>query len=552
MSIYRDFCREGFDAQGRLNQFQIHYPESFNFGYDVVDRIAVEEPEKRALVWCNMEGEEHIFTFRDMKQLSDRAANVFLQAGIRKGDRIMVILKRHYEYWYTAVALHKIGAVLVPATHMLTAADLEYRVESGEIRAVVCSATEDIPQRLLKVQKDCPGLEMIWTVRQTVPGCRNLTEEVQAAADTLPRQETYAHEPMLMYFTSGTTGYPKGVVHDHTYPLAHIITARYWQQVVDGGLHFTVAETGWGKTSWGKIYGQWLAGSAVMVYDFDIFEPKQLVSIINQYGVTTFCAPPTVYRYLVRKGAVQMPGLVHASTAGEALNPEVFRRFTELTGLELAEGYGQTESTMILGNIAGYSVRPGSMGLPSPLYHVDLWKDDGVPAAPGEIGEIVIIPPEKGAQPGIFTGYHGNDALYKYVWRGGVYHTGDTAWRDADGYFWFNGRIDDVIKTGGFRVGPFEIENVLMEHPAVMECSVIGVPDTLRGQAIKAIIVLAPGFVPSAQLQKEIREFCNARVAEYKWVRFVEFAEALPKTISGKTRNVELREMEQRKSQAIE
>lgn len=546
MSIYREFCEEKLDGQGRLVDFKLRYPDNFNFAYDVVDRIAAEEPERRAIVWCNMEGQERIFSFQDLKRLSDQAANVFLAAGIRKGDRVMAILKRHYEYWYVTLALHKLGAVLIPATHMLTAADMKYRIDSAEIRAVVCTTTEEIPQRLLEVQKECPSLELIWTVQKSVPGCRNLTQEVQEAPAFLPRQETAVHEPMLMYFTSGTTGYPKGVVHDHSYPLAHIITARHWQQVEDGGLHFTVAETGWGKTSWGKIYGQWLAGSAVMVYDFDNFEPKQLVSIIKRYGVTTFCAPPTVYRYLVRKGATGVPSLHHASTAGEALNPEVFRRFTELTGLELAEGYGQTESTMILGNIEGFPIRPGSMGLPSPMYHVDLWLEDGSSAKPGEIGEIVVIPPKDGPQPGIFIGYHGNPALYKRAWRGGVYHTGDTAWRDEDGYFWFNGRIDDVIKTGGFRVGPFEIENVLMEHPAVMECAVIGVPDTLRGQAIKAVIILAPGYTASAQLQKEIREFCNSRVAEYKWLRFVEFADALPKTISGKTRNVELREAAQK------
>ncbi len=541
MSIYQQFCEEQFDDSGNLIDFKIKYPENFNFGYDVVDRIADTEPEKAALVWCNTDGKEIFLSFNDMKVLSNKAANVFRAHGITKGDKVMVMLKRHFEYWYTAVALHKLGAVLVPVTHMLTVEDIEYRINSAKIKAVVCTPDEDAAKKVISAKENCESLFSLWTVQKTVDGFENLTEEVAAASEILERQQTLADESMIMYFTSGTTGYPKGVIHDHTYPLSHIITAKYWQQVTDGGLHFTVAETGWAKTSWGKIYGQWLAGSAVMVFDFDNFEPKQLMTIINRYQVTTFCAPPTVYRYLVKKGVVDMPSLKHASTAGEALNPEVFKRFTEQTGIPLMEGFGQTETSLILANFAGSISRPGSMGKPSPLYHVELLKDDGMPAEIGEIGELVIVPKEKEKQLGIFVRYHDNKALYEYAWRGGVYHTGDTAWMDEDGYFWFNGRIDDVIKTGGFRVGPFEIENVLMEHPAVMECSVIGVPDELRGQAIKAVVVLSPGFDATLPLQKEIREFCNTKVAEYKWIRFLEFATSMPKTISGKIRKIELR-----------
>ena len=541
MSIYRKFCKEEFDIDGVLAHFELHYPENFNFGYDVIDQIAVDEPDKTALVWCNTEGEERFFTFRDISVLSNKAANVFQRAGISKGDKVMAVLKHHYEYWYTAIALHKLGAILIPVTHMLTAKDLVYRVNNAKIKGVVCTPEDQVPQRLLSAKKNCDSLRVLWTVRKTIPGFINLTEAVEQAPCYIDREKTSAHEPILLYFTSGTTGYPKGVVHDHTYPLAHIITAKYWQQVIDGGLHFTVAETGWAKTSWGKIYGQWLVGSAVMAYDFDSFDPKQLMTVINRYHVTTFCAPPTIYRYLVRKGIIDMPSLKHVSTAGEALSPEVFGRFTELTGLELMEGYGQTESTLILANLAGSAYRPGSMGKPTPLYHVELLKDDGVLAKEGEIGEIVIIPPKEENQPGIFVGYHDNDVLYQNVWRDGVYHTGDTAKKDTDGYFWFNGRADDIIKSGGFRIGPSEIEHVLLEHPAVMECSVIGVPDQLRGQAIKAVVVLAPGYSASLELQKDIREYCNSRVSEYKWVRFIEFVREMPKTISGKICKVDLR-----------
>ncbi|MEA4896486.1 MAG: AMP-binding protein [Oscillospiraceae bacterium] len=541
MSIYQQFCKERFNEGGSLTDFEIKCPENFNFGYDVVDRIAELEPDKTALVWCNTKGDELFLSFRDMQALSNKAANVFRAHGLAKGDKVMVMLKRHYEYWFTVVALHKLGAVLIPVTHMLTREDIEYRINSAKIKGVVCSPDDDVPQKILSAKENCNSLSALWTVQETVDGFINLSEEMQSASELLERQATLATEPMVMYFTSGTTGYPKGVIHDHTYPLSHIITAKYWQQVEDGGLHFTVAETGWAKASWGKIYGQWLAGSAVMVFDFDNFEPKQLMTIINRYQVTTFCAPPTVYRYLVKKGTVDMPSLKHASTAGEALNPEVFHRFTEQTGISLMEGFGQTESALILGNLSGSVSKPGSMGKPSPLYHVEVLKDDGTPAEAGEVGELVIVPRTK-KQAGIFVGYHENRELYNYVWRGGVYHTGDTAWKDKDGYFWFVGRIDDVIKTGGFRVGPFEIENVLMEHPAVMECSVIGVPDDLRGQAIKAVVVLSPGYEASSPLQKEIREFSNKRLAEYKWIRFIEFVPNMPKTISGKIRKMEQRE----------
>ena len=534
MSVYRNYCHEITDEYGNLNKLTLDYPDNFNFGYDVVDKTAQETPNKRALVWCNVEGEEHVFTFADIKKYSNQMANVFRNAGIGRGDRVMLILKRHYEYWFAAVALHKLGAVMIPATHMLTVSDIVYRIKASGAKAVVCTSQDEVPEKILKALSQTELSAKLWCVQADVEGFENITCAMQRASGQLKRIPTSAADPMLMYFTSGTTGYPKGVIHEHSYPLAHIATAKYWQQAEDNGLHFTVAETGWAKASWGKIYGQWLVGSAVMVYDFDNFEPKQLCSIINKYGVTSFCAPPTVYRYLVRKGIPDMPTLKHASTAGEMLAPEVFRKFTERTGLTLCEGYGQTETTLLLANFNGMDAVEGSMGTPSPFYNIELRNKQGERVGVNEIGEVVIIPEQPGRQTGVFTAYLDNEQQYNYVWRGGVYHTGDAAYMDENGRYWFHGRFDDIIKTGGFRVGPYEVENVLMEHPAVVECSVIGVPDALRGQAIKAVVVLGQGYAPSKELELEIKEFCNRKLAEYKWIRIIEFTEEMPKTISGK------------------
>ncbi len=544
MSIYQQFCREQYDAQGNLNAFCLQYPDNYNFGYDVVDAIADKTPQKIALVWCNTRGDEQIFNFGDLRRLSNQAANALKARGVKKGDAVLVMLKRHFEYWFVAVALHKLGAVMAPVTHMLTGDDISYRCRAGKIKTVVCTCEDDVPSRFLRVKAES-GIENIWTIRQSIPGCLNLTEEMKTCSWYLPRVETLASEPILAYFTSGTTGYPKGVIHSHSYTLAHIVTAKYWQRAAEDGLHFTVAETGWGKASWGKIYGQWLVGSAVMVFDFDNFDSRQLMGVINRYKVTTFCAPPTIYRYLVKTGLVEMPSLRHVSTAGEPLNPEVFSQFLDATGLFIMEGYGQTETTPLLANLDRMPAKAGSMGKPTPLYRVALQNADGTSAADGEPGEIVVLPDENGnTPPGIFLGYIDNDALYQYAWRGGVYHTGDTAWRDEDGYYWFNGRSDDIIKTGGYRVGPFEIESVLTAHPAVLECSVVGIPDSLRGQAIKAFVVLAPEYKPSKELKKELKKFCNARISNYKWIRFIDFVSEMPKTISGKIKKRDLREWE--------
>ncbi len=545
MSIYKQYCHEITDEHGNLKKITLDYPDNFNFGYDVVDKIAEETPNKRALVWCNVEGEEHIFTFSDIREYSNRMANVFRASGIGHGDRVMLILKRHYEYWLAAVALHKLGAIMIPATHMLTVSDLKYRLEASKVKAIVCTAQNEVPEKLLTALDQAGMTAKLWAVQAGACGFENITAAMEAASEEWARVPTLSTDPMILYFTSGTTGYPKGVIHDHTYPLAHIVTAKYWQQAEDNGLHFTVAETGWAKASWGKMYGQWLVGSAVMVYDFDNFEPKQLTHIINRYGVTSFCAPPTVYRYLVRKGIPDMPSLKHASTAGEMLAPEVFRKFTERTGLPLCEGYGQTETSLLMANFKGMDAVEGSMGTPSPFYHIELRGKDGNPVDVGEVGEVVIIPHEVGRQPGVFTAYLDNEEQYRYVWRDGVYHTGDAAYMDENGRYWFHGRFDDIIKTGGFRVGPYEVENILMEHSAVVECSVIGVPDPLRGQTIKAVVVLGQGHIPSRELELEIKDFCNQRLAEYKWVRIIEFVDEMPKTISGKIQKAVLRGQDQ-------
>ena len=541
MSIYKKFCTEITDEEGSLKKITLNYPDNFNFGYDVVDAIANETPNKKALVWCNTENEERIFTFNDIKIYSNKMANVLKNAGISRGDRVMLVLKRHYEYWFAAVALHKLGAVMIPATHMLTVNDFVYRIKASNVKAIICTPQNEVPEKILSALNLAEMTAKLWCIREDVDGFENLTSQIQNAKSNFERVETHCNDPMMLYFTSGTTGYPKGVIHDHTYPLAHIVTAKYWHQAEDNGLHFTVAETGWAKASWGKIYGQWLVGSAVMVYDFDNFDPKLLTAVINRYGVTTFCAPPTVYRYLVRKGIPSMPTLKHATTAGEMLAPEIFRKFTELTGLPLCAGYGQTETTLLMANFKGKTPVEGSMGTISPFYNIELRDKSGNPVPVGEIGEVVIVPPENGKQEGVFCSYLDNDEQYDYVWRDGVYHTGDAAYVDENGVYWFHGRFDDIIKTGGFRVGPYEVENILMEHPAVVECSVIGVPDELRGQAIKAVIVLGSGYSPSKELELEIKDFCNQKLAEYKWIRIIEFAEKMPKTISGKIQKTVLR-----------
>lgn len=545
MSIYTNFITETVDENGKLLDLDFHYPDNFNFGYDVIDALAAKSPDKRALVWCNTEGEEHSFSFADISRQSNRIANVLLAAGVKRGDRVMLALKRHYEYWFTVIALHKIGAIMVPVTHMLTPDDIVYRLEAAHITAIICTTKNDVPAHMREAVSRVDTPVKLWTLGEGIDGFFCLNSAAAQASDQLERIETLATDPIAIYFTSGTTDQPKGVIHNAVYPLAHHITAKYWQGTRDGGLHFTVSETGWAKSSWGKLYGQWLNECAVMVFDFDNFEPKQMATIIRKYGVTSFCAPPTIYRYMTRKTNLDFPALEHASTAGEYMSPDIFEKFKAATGLDVREGYGQTETALLLANFVGIPSKDGSLGVPSAQYQIELRGDDGKPVADGEIGEVVVVP-KNGEHPiGVFSGYLDDPLRYEKAWRGGVFHTGDAIYRDSDGYYWFHGRIDDIIKSGGYRIGPYEIEEVLMKHPAVLECSVIGVPDKLRGQAIKAIIVLAPGYEGSRELDREIRDFCNGQLAEYKWLRQIEFVNAMDKTISGKIKKAEQRRAEE-------
>lgn len=544
MQLYKNFCKETLDENGNLLDFELDFPENYNFGYDVVDKMAELAPDDIAVVWTNPDKEEKTFTFADISRLSNKAANVFRNNGIKKGDKVLVILKRNYEYWYVAPALHKLGAIIIPATHLLTQSDISYRVDTANITAAVCTPDDSTADDLMAVASQPNTLEKVFVCRKKIFGTIDFTTEVENADDTLERVDTKAEEPMLIYFTSGTTGYPKAVEHNHTYTLGHIVTAKYWQCVKENGLHLTVAETGWGKASWGKIYGQWLCGCGVMVYDFDKFSPGKLLRIIERYKVTSFCAPPTVYRYFIKRGMdkYDLSALEHLTTAGEALNGEVFEKVFEQTGIHLMEGFGQTESVLMLANLKGSVAKPGSMGKPTPLYDVHIIDDSGKELGANESGEIVVYPPKDKKQYGIFMSYYGNEDLYKNVWKGGVYHTGDTAYKDEDGYYWYVGRADDLIKTRGFRVGPFEVENVIMQYPNVLECAVIGVPDKDRGQAIKAIVKLADGTVHDKHTESEIKTFCNKRMASYKWIQHLEIVDEFPKTISGKIKRTTLRE----------
>jgi acetyl-CoA synthetase len=545
MQLYKNYCNETFDQDGNLIDFEVNFPENYNFGYDVVDRMAELAPNDTAVVWTNPDHEEKRFTFADISRLSNKAANVFKAHGIGKGDKVLVILKRNYEYWYVAPALHKLGAVIIPATHLLTQSDISYRIQTADVKAAVCTPDGNTAEDLLAVASQPNTLEKIFVPRRRIFGTIDLTKEVERASSELERVDTKAEEPMIIYFTSGTTGYPKAVEHNHTYSLGHILTAKHWQCVKEGGLHFTVSETGWAKASWGKIYGQWLCGCAVMVYDFDKFSPSKLLRIIESYGVTSFCAPPTVYRYFAKKDMKKydLSTLEHFSTVGEALNTEVYEKIYEQTGINITEGFGQTEILLMLANLGGKESKAGSMGKATPLYDVHLVNSEDKEVGINETGEIVVYPRGDKKPFGIFMSYYGknSDEMYKKVWRNGIYHTGDTAYRDEDGYYWYVGRADDVIKTRGFRVGPFEIENVIMQYPKVLECAVIGVPDKDRGQAIKAIVKMVDGVPHDKNLENKIKTFCNKRMASYKAISHLEIVDEFPKTISGKIRRTALR-----------
>ena len=532
--------------QDFTENFRIHIPANFNFAFDVVDEIAVKTPEKIAMVWCNDKGEEAIFTFGQMKKQSDKAANFFKSAGIRKGDPVMLILKRRYEFWFCAVALHKIGAITIPATHLLSTKDLIYRNNAADIKMIVCVPETEVIQHVEECVGKSPTLKAKALIGQDREGWLNFNTGMEGSSDEFVRprgdQASKNDDIMLLYFTSGTTGMPKMVNHNFVYPLGHILTAKYWQNVWNDGLHFTVADTGWAKSAWGKLYGQWLSGSAVMTYDYDKFVPKNLMEVIEKYRVTTFCAPPTIYRFLIKEDLrkFDLGALKYCVVAGEPLNPEVYKQFLEETGIKLMEGYGQTECTVALATYPWMEPKPGSMGKPSPGYHIDLLDENGNPCEVGDEGQIVIYTDEK--PTGMFNGYYRDDQLTRKVWHDKIYYTGDMAWRDEDGYYWFVGRADDVIKSSGYRIGPFEVESALMEHPAVLECAITAVPDPDRGQVVKASVILSKNYQASDELAKELQEHVKKVTAPYKYPRIIEFVTELPKTISGKIRRVQIRE----------
>ena len=534
-----------------IANFKIQVPENFNFAYDVVDDIASRTPDKIAMVWCNDQGEEAIFTFGEMKKQSDKAANFFRAAGIGKGDPVMLILKRRFEFWFCILALHKIGAITIPATHLLSTKDLVYRNNAADIKMIVCVPEEEVIGHVEAAEEKSPTFKVKALIGANRAGWLNFTAELESSSAEFVRpqgdQASKNDDIMLLYFTSGTTGMPKMVNHNFIYPLGHIPTAKYWQNVLDNGLHFTVADTGWAKSAWGKLYGQWLSGSAVMTYDYDKFVPKNLMEVIEKYKVTTFCAPPTIYRFLIKEDLTKfdLKALKYCVVAGEPLNPEVYKQFLEATGIKLMEGYGQTECTVALATYPWMEPKPGSMGKPSPGYRIDLVDEAGCSCEPGDEGQIVIYT-DQHPPVGMFNGYYRDEQLTRKVWHDEVYYTGDMAWRDEDGYYWFVGRADDVIKSSGYRIGPFEVESALMEHPAVLECAITAVPDPDRGQVVKATVILSKNYQASDELAKELQEHVKKVTAPYKYPRIIEFVTELPKTISGKIRRVQIREEDEK------
>lgn len=549
MRLFEKYVKADFESyEDFARNYKINKPEDFNFSYDVIDELARTKPDKRALVWCDDNGGERTFTFGELKKYSDKTANYLKSMGIRKGDMVMAVLKGRYEFWWTILALHKIGAVIVPATHLLTKKDLVYRNNAADIKAIICVNESESPisNAVEEAEGESPTLKIKMILDEDKEGWSNFTKGVEAASEDFERpvgdDAPHGDDIMILYFTSGTTGYPKMVIHDFFYPLAHITTSVFWHNSTEDGLHYTVSDTGWAKAIWGKIYGQWLAETCVFAYDYDKFVPENLLNKLVSHKVTTFCAPPTIYRFLIREDLTKydLSSLKYCTIAGEPLNPEVYMQFYNLTGHKLMEAFGQTELTVTVGNFIWMDPKPGSMGKPNPLYDVRLINDMGEEVDPGASGEIAIK--INGEKPiGMFMGYYRDKEKTDSVWYDGFYHTGDIAWKDEDGYLWYVGRADDVIKTSGYRVGPFEVESAIMEHPAVLETAITGVPDEIRGQVIKATIVLNKGYRASDELAKEIQDYVKRTTAPYKYPRIVEFVEHLPKTISGKIRRVQIR-----------
>ncbi len=536
--LCRKFIRTKEDENHRLQNIEFLNADEFNFAFDIVDEIARKTPDKLAMLYVGNDMSERRFSFKDIKDMSSQAANYFTSLGIRRGDRVMLVLKRHYQFWASILALHKIGAVAIPATNQLLEHDFQYRFQTGGVKAIVCTADGDTA-RQAELGEAAAGMELLRIiVGGSRPGWHDFDAEYGLYSRRFRREEgaPCGNDPMLMFFTSGTTDYPKIAVHSYKYALGHYVTAKYWHWVEREGLHFTISETGWGKALWGKLYGQWLCEGAVFVYDFDRFDAEKILPMFAKYNITTFCAPPTMYRMLIKKdlSKYDLSSIRHATTAGEALNPEVFNRFEEATGLQIAEGFGQTEMTLGIANLAGEPIKIGSMGKPVPGYGIDLIDADGNPVDDGVNGEIVIRSDRGDMKPGLFLGYYNDAKKTDAAWHDGFYHTGDLAWRDEDGYYWYVGRADDVIKSSGYRIGPFEIENVIMELPYVLECGVSAAPDEIRGQVVKASIVLTKGTEGTEELKKEIQNYVKKNTAPYKYPRIVVFRDELPKTTSGK------------------
>ncbi len=536
-----------------ISSYSIEVPEKFNFAFDIVDKYAQTEPEKKALVWCDDNGEEAVFTFADLSRYSSRTANYFKSLGIGKGDPVMLILKRRYEFWFCILALHKLGAVGIPATHLLTKKDIVYRNNAAGIKMIVAVNEPEVLDSVDSAENESPTLKTKVALFGNRAGWHTFHGEFDGFSDEFERpsgeEDVNIHDRMLIYFTSGTTGMPKMVQHNFSYPLGHIITAKYWQNVQDNGLHFTVSDTGWAKAVWGKIYGQWICGSAVFAYDFSHkFQPTDLLHMIEKYKVTTFCAPPTIYRFFIKADlrAFNLSSLKYCVVAGEPLNPEVYKQFYEATGIRLMEGYGQTEMTVAIATLPWMKPKPGSMGRPVAGYDIEIHDFDGNICDVGEEGQIVLRTGRK-KPVGLFDGYYRDEKLTSSVWHDDIYYTGDMAWMDEDGYFWFVGRADDVIKSSGYRIGPFEVESALLEHPAVLECAITAVPDEIRGQIVKATVVLAKGYKGSDELVKILQDHVKKVTAPYKYPRIIEFVNELPKTISGKIRRVEIREQDDTK-----
>ena len=525
------------DENGALQNIIFKNTDTFNFGFDIVDEIADKYPDKLAMLHLDINKNERRFTFKDIKRKSNQVANYFASLGIKKGDKVMLVLKRHYQFWFCMVALHKLGAVAIPATNQLKEHDFEYRYNAAGVSAIVCTADGDTADIAEAAAKKCPQVKNLILVGGKKDGWHDFDSEYGFYTRKYVRTDdaSCGSDTALMFFTSGTTGNPKMAAHAHTYALGHFVTAKYWHCCERDGLHLTISDTGWGKSLWGKLYGQWLCEGAVFVYDFDRFDENDILPMFQKYNITTFCAPPTMLRMLIRGdlSKFDLSSIHHMTTAGEALNPEVFKLFKEATGLEIMEGFGQTETTLIIANLAGTTPKIGSMGKPSPQFDIDIVDPEGNSVPTGEVGEIVIRTAD-GVPCGLYQGYYLDDEKTKDAWHDGYYHTGDTAWRDEDGYFWYVSRIDDVIKSSGYRIGPFEIESVIMELPYVVECGVSAVPDEVRGQVVKASIVLTKGIEGTDELKKEIQAYVKSHTAPYKYPRVVEFKESLPKTISGK------------------